>query len=50
MIEKLLLLDQIFEMEILMGLHVLKFPESENHIFNGLSVCVRVAVVSITQK
>ena len=38
----------IFKIEILMDLHVVKSPESENHIFNAWSVCV--SVISITQK
>ena len=29
-----IVLGQTFEMEILMDLHVLRSPESENHIFN----------------
>ena len=32
--EKVLLLGQIFEMEILMDLHILRSPESEKHIFS----------------
>ena len=35
MAEKELFWGQIFEMEILMDLHVLRSPESENHIFSG---------------
>ena len=42
--EKILFLGQIFEMEILMDLHVLRPPESKIHIF----ICV--CVISITQK
>ena len=42
MLKKVLFLHQIFEMEILMDLHVLRSSESENDTF-GLSpsVCVR---------
>ena len=36
-------LDQIFEMEILMDLHVLRTPESENHILSCWSMCVSVS-------
>ena len=39
-VEKVLFWGQIFEMEILMDLHVLRSPESENHIFNVWSVCM----------
>ena len=49
MVEKVFLLVQIFEMEILMDLHSIKTPESENHIFIfglGVSVCL----TSIIQK
>ena len=42
MIEKVLFLGQIFEMKILLDLHVLRAPESKNHIFSGWSVCVCV--------
>ena len=41
-VEKVLFLGQIFEMEILMDLHVLRSPESENLIFSKWSVCVCV--------
>ena len=44
MADKVLFLGQIFEMEILMDLHVLRSPESENHIFSGWSVSVCVCV------
>ena len=40
MVEKVLFLGQIFELEILMGLHVMRTPESKNHIFSGWSVCL----------
>ena len=45
---KVLFLGQIFEFEILMVLHDLRPPESENHILSVWSVCV--SVISITQK
>ena len=50
--EKVLFLGQIFEMEILMDLHFMMSPESENNIFSVGSVCmcVYVSVISITQK
>ena len=41
-------MGQIFEMEFLMDLRVLRSVESENHIFSVWSV--RVFVISITQK
>ena len=43
-VEKALFWGQIFEMEILMDLHVLRTPESENHIFSVWSVCVCVGM------
>ena len=43
-------LTQIFEMENMMDLHVLRSPESVKHIFRGWSVCVCVSVISLTQK
>ena len=54
MVEKVLFLGQIFEM--LMDLHVLRPPKSENHIFNGwsarlfVSVCVLVCLLSALLK
>ena len=39
MLEKILFLGQIFEMKILMDLHVLGAPESESHIFSVWTVC-----------
>ena len=42
MVEKVLLLGQIFKMEILMDLHVFRAPESENHIFSKWTVCMCV--------
>ena len=42
MIEKVLLLSQIFGKEILMDLHVFMSSETENHIFGGWSVCMYV--------
>ena len=45
---------QIFEMEILTDLHVLKSPESENNTFSVWSVCMYVCIcasaISLTQK
>ena len=47
MVEKALFLSQIFEMEILIDLHIWgRLPESENHISSGCSV----SVTSITLK
>ena len=40
--EKVLFWGQISEMEILMELHVLRSPESENHIFSVWCVCMCV--------
>ena len=40
MVEKVLFKGQIFEIEILMDLHVLSYFESENHISSGWSLCV----------
>ena len=46
---EIIVFGQIFEMEILMDLHVLSASESENHIFRGgLRVCV--SVTSITEE
>ena len=57
-----IVLGQIFKVEILMDLQVLRSPESENHIFRVCSVgmcvcvclcvcpCVCVSVISLTQK
>ena len=42
-VEEILFLGQIFEMEILTHLHVLRSPESKN-IFSGWSVCVRFII------
>ena len=43
-IGKALFLAQIFEVEILMDWYVLRFHESENHIFSAWSVCMCVCV------
>ena len=43
-VEKVLFLSQIFEVEILMDLHVVRSPESENHIFSVWSVCMCVCL------
>ena len=50
-VEKVLLLGQIFEMEIFMDLLAFRSPEYKNHIFSGwfVWVCVRMPVISITQ-
>ena len=40
-------LGQIFEMEILLDLHVLRSPESENHIFSVWPVCIVSLCVSM---
>ena len=42
MVKKVLLLGQIFEMEILINLHVMRTPKSKNHIFNISSLCMCV--------
>ena len=44
MIEEVLFLGQIFEMEILMDLNVMRIFESENHIFSVWSVCMYACV------
>ena len=43
-VEKVMFWGQIFEMEILMDLHVLRSPESEKHIFSVWSVCMCVCL------
>ena len=48
LILKVLFSRQIFEMEVLIDLHFLRSPSSENHIFNGEAVCK--SVISITLK
>ena len=45
-VEKVLFWGQIFELEILIHLHVWRFPESENHIFNCWSLCPYVGLLS----
>ena len=53
MVEKALFLGQIFEMEILMDLHVTRTRESKNHIFSFgvcICMCVRVSVINIIKK
>ena len=42
--KKVLFLGQIFEVEILMDIHVLSSLESQNHIFSVWSVCVSVCM------
>ena len=46
MVVKILFQDQIFEIEILMDLHVLRSPESENNISRGWSmrVCLYICL------
>ena len=44
MVEKVLLLGQIFEMEVLADLHVITPPETENHILRALSACSHVCL------
>ena len=43
-IEKVLFSGRFFEIEFSLDLHVLRSPESENHVFSGWSVCVSVCV------
>ena len=43
-VEKVLIWGQIFEMEILIDLQVLRSLESEKHIFSVWSVCMCVCV------
>ena len=52
MVEIILLSGQIFEIEILISLHVMRSTKTENQIFSLWSVCMRacVSVISITQK
>ena len=44
MVKKILFQGQIFEMEILMDLHFISSPESENNTFRIRSVCMCVCV------
>ena len=46
MVDNVLFLVQIFEMVILMDLHVLKPSETVNHTFKGWSVCLCVPVLA----
>ena len=39
-LQEVLFLDQIFEIEFLIKLHVLRTLEIEKHIFNGYSSCM----------
>ena len=41
-LEKVLFLNQIFEIEFLMDLHTNRLPEGGNHIFSVRSVCMCV--------
>ena len=49
MVEKVLFLGQILKMEILMDLHIMRSPESENHIFSVWSECVSVILTNQKQ-
>ena len=51
-IEKVLFWGQTFEIEILMDLLVLRFPESENYIFSWwlVWICVWMPFINVTQK
>ena len=40
MVQKEFFFGQIFKMEILMALYVMRDPESKNHIFSVWSVCL----------
>ena len=42
MIVKALFWGQIFKIEILKDLYVLRSPESKNHVFRGLTKCESV--------
>ena len=42
MTEKILFLDQTTEMEISIAVHVLRYPQSENHKFSHRSVYLNV--------
>ena len=44
-----LFLGQIFEIEILMELHIMRSPEFENHIFIVWSVCMYVCCQHISK-
>ena len=44
MAEKILFWGQIFEMEILMDLHIMRSPETVNYIFSVWSVCMYVSL------
>ena len=45
-----IVLGSVFEIKILMDSHFLRSPESGNHTFSGLFVCVYVTVTNITAK
>ena len=47
MVEKVFFLGHIFEIEILMDLHVMRTPELENHIFSIRSVCLCLLSVQL---
>ena len=46
MIEKVLFWSKVLEIEFLIKHHVLRFPESKNHIFSGWSVCLSANLLS----
>ena len=48
--EKVLFWGQIFKVEILTNLHVLRSSESEKHIFSKWSVCMCVCLLSDNSK
>ena len=47
MAEKVFFLDQIYETDFLIDLHVLRPPESENHIFSSWSVGIMLVCWSL---
>ena len=51
-INDILFFNETFESENLKNILVLRSPDYENHVFgqNHIGMCVRVSVISITQK
>ena len=48
MVEKILFLDQIFEMEILMDLHILRSFKPENNIFSDyLTLSMEIGQINL---
>ena len=43
-IEKVLFSGRFFEIEFSLDLHVLRSPESKNHVFSAVGLCVCVSV------